>query len=81
MITLTFACGGCDKKELGTGFLRREFQPRITGVNGSFGVYREPQVEDVLPEGWIAFDPYTQCTYCPECWESIIHGIAKGRAG
>ena len=28
-------------------------------------------VQSVTPEGWVAFDPYTHCTYCPKCWAEI----------
>jgi hypothetical protein len=27
--------------------------------------------DDVVPDGWVAYDPYTYCTYCPKCWEGI----------
>jgi hypothetical protein len=28
--------------------------------------------------GWIAFDPYTFTTYCPECWTWIDRRVADG---
>lgn len=59
MIRLLFSCGGCDATAEGTGPLRRN--PSNT-------------VEDVTPEGWVAFDPYTYCTYCPKCWAKIEGG-------
>ena len=32
------------------------------------------QIQDIAPEGWIAFDPFTGCCYCPSCWEDIMSG-------
>ena len=29
-------------------------------------------IQGVAPEGWVAFDPYTHCTYCPKCWAGIV---------
>ena len=76
MITLIFSCSGCEKVEQGTSFLKSKFVS-ITGKSYGFGRWQHETVEDVIPEGWIAFDPYTNCTYCPECWESIIHGNSQ----
>ena len=70
MITVTFSCCGCDAVAKGTEGLRRQFLS-ITGRDYGFGSYRYDTAEDVTPEGWIAFDPYTGCTYCPDCWASI----------
>lgn len=69
MITLMFKCGGCPKEEPGTHWLTNSFTPFIPG--GSFGTRHMTTAQDVAPEGWIAFDPYTQATYCPECWAGI----------
>jgi len=55
-VHVVFKCGGCFVEAEGTTYLRREFRT----------------VEDVTPEGWVAFDPYTHCCYCPECWASVI---------
>ncbi len=74
MITLTFSCGGCDKVEPGTTWLQRKRVVTMEGQAGSWGYRVEPKAEDVAPEGWISFDPYTQCTYCPECWAGIEEG-------
>lgn len=66
---LTYACGGCGAVEIVE-------IPRLTsrfhGFNGKdhgFGVWKNQTVDAVehRPEGWMAFDPYTRCTYCPEC--------------
>ena len=77
-VTVHFSCGGCDAEAEGTTFLQRSFR----GTNGSWGwgsVVDINTVESVAPEGWIAFDPYTQCCYCPECWKSIEDGIEEAR--
>ena len=71
MIKILFECGGCDAKA--EGWLKREFVS-ISGRSWGFGSYRETKAQEAAPEGWVAFDPYTGCTYCPECWESIENG-------
>jgi len=70
-VTVKFSCGGCDATAPGTTWLKREFRSvsgRSYGIGGSV---ETTGVLDVVPEGWIAFDPYTYCTYCPTCWKSI----------
>jgi len=71
VITVKFNCGGCDKTVDGTTFLSSHFHG-ITGDSYGFGHWKNDKAEDVCPEGWIAFDPYTRGTYCPECWAEII---------
>jgi hypothetical protein len=76
-VEVIFRCDGCHKEEIGTAPLRREFRSlsgRSWGIGGSVKVN---PVENVTPEGWVAYDPYTYCTYCPECWKSIIEGGGK----
>jgi len=34
---------------------------------------------DHTPEGWMASDPYTRCTYCPRCWKEIEDGVVEDR--
>ena len=68
MIEVIFKCGGCDAKA--RGHLRREFRS-FNGKGWGWGRYHETTAQEVAPEGWVAFDPYTLCTYCPECWASI----------
>lgn len=71
-VTVKFSCGGCDAVADGTTFLRREFVS-VSGRSYGFGSFRPANaVEDVTPEGWVAFDPYTGCCYCPTCWASIV---------
>ena len=73
MVTVNFECGGCFAKAVGTRFLERKFVS-ITGKSYGFGHYEYNKPQDVAPQGWVAFDKYTGCCYCPECWESIEGG-------
>ena len=71
-VRVLFECGGCDAKAEGTDRLKREFRSfsgRRCGVGGSVDVN---SIDDVTPKGWVAFDPYTYATYCPDCWADII---------
>lgn len=69
-VTVNFACGGCDATAPGTRPLGRSFVS-ITGKGHGFGSYRYLTAQDVAPDGWTAFDPYTGCCYCPKCWAEI----------
>lgn len=69
-VTVQFECGGCFKTATGTRWLERRFVS-WNGKGYGFGNYVYDKPQDVAPEGWIAFDPYTGCCYCPECWASI----------
>ncbi len=69
-VTITLECGGCFAKTEGTAALRREFVS-LSGQDHGWGQFRTGTVEDITPDGWVAFDPYTQCTYCPACWAGI----------
>ena len=81
MITLTFQCGGCDAKVEGAGPLRSEFKS-FTGRSWGFGGRVETTTtQSVTPQGWIAFDPYTGCTYCPKCWAEITEESATQGEG
>lgn len=71
-VTVSFACGGCDAKAEGTTFLRKRFMSLSGRDHGIGGPVWDVGVDDVVPEGWVAFDPYTYCTYCPKCWEEIM---------
>ena len=71
-VTINFSCGGCDKEINGTTFLRRRFHS-MNGKGYGFGHWTIDTAEDVILEGWVAFDPYTGCCYCPDCWEAIIN--------
>ena len=78
-VMLKLSCGGCDATAE-VGPVRRRFY----GVNGKdygIGRYAIDPVEDFAPKGWVMFDPYTQCTYCPECWDRIENGGGDTEAG
>lgn len=78
MIDVTFNCGGCDASVTVRNAIHRRFVS-ISGRSYGIGRYHVTQFEDAAPAGWVAFDPYTQVTYCPECWADIEHGeVAAG---
>jgi len=71
-VLVTFHCGGCLAVAPGTDALRREFRSlsgRTYGIGGAISVN---SIEGITPEGWVAYDPYTFATYCPECWAEIV---------
>lgn len=74
-IDIHFDCGGCDAKETVHTSISREFTS-FSGRSFGFGTYNltpssSKMVKAATPDGWVAFDPYTSCTYCPKCWASI----------
>lgn len=74
-VTIQYACGGCRRAEtINAGLIQREFVS-LNGKGYGFGKWVTPTVdfEAHAPDGWLAFDPYTQCTYCPDCWDSIVN--------
>ena len=71
-VTLTYSCGGCNAKADGVRPMRREFRS-FSGMTYGFGVATWADTPETLaPKGWMASDPWTYCTYCPECWRSIV---------
>lgn len=76
-VRVLFSCGGCDATAKGTDTLRVEFQSFAGRSHGFGSVVRSNTVEDVTPDGWIAYDPYTFATYCPKCWKEILDSIPK----
>ena len=75
-VTVKFSCMGCGNKIDGTAPLTTAFQSicgRRYGI-GTFSHTKQPQ--SVIPEGWIAFDPYDGNCYCPKCWKEMVglHG-------
>lgn len=69
-VKVVFECDGCETTVKGTEPIKRFFESfNVKGYG--FGTYHTLTIEDVLPKGWIDFDPYTSCTYCPNCWEEI----------
>jgi len=71
-VMLRLSCGGCDATET-VGPLRRRFLS-VQGRDHGLGFYRVDDPQNLTPEGWVMFDPHTQCTYCPECWDRIENG-------
>ena len=76
MSTIKMNCGGCGA-EKETKRITKKFES-ITGQSWGIGVHKIDDIEKLAEnEGWILFDPYTQMTYCPDCWESIETKIKK----
>lgn len=69
---LHLRCDGCFKETEG-GYLRKTFQS-VSGRSYGIGVWQMPDLEKAVPDGWVWSDPYTSCTYCPECWKEIESG-------
>lgn len=70
----TLSCGGCDMEvQLERFYVRQRFHG-FNGKDHGFGVWatRWPDIEAMAPKGWMVFDPYTRCTYCPDCVEDIF---------
>ena len=65
-VKVIFECSGCEAKIEGTAPLRARFESMY---GGNLCRIIKPTAEDVVPEGWVAYDPYTLATYCPECCE------------
>ena len=72
-ITVNFRCDGCFATTEGTRCLKRKFVS-VLGKSHGFGSYEYDTPQDVAPKGWIAFDSFTGCCYCPECWNEIVKG-------
>jgi hypothetical protein len=74
-VTVTLHCGGCEVEAPGLDYLKTGFISLSGQDHGLGGMDLDRLVESLLaqtPEGWIMFDPWTYCTYCPTCWASII---------
>ena len=41
-------------------------------AEGTGRLEKGASAQGIAPQGWVAFDPYTSCTYCPECWAEIV---------
>lgn len=70
---LTLECDGCFAKADGTQRIARKFVS-FDGKGWGVGRVHEPVIDEAVPDGWVWSDPYTHCTYCPECWASIEAG-------
>jgi hypothetical protein len=75
-VDLTYRCNGCDAEATvrAVRAQRHVLAERVFVVDGvawDRTTVKTPTIESVAPEGWMVFDPYTQMTYCANCWESI----------
>lgn len=70
-VSVTFQCDGCSTETGPHTVPHRKFRS-FDGKGWGFGVWEDYGIEHVVPDGWIYPDPYTGCTYCPECWDSIV---------
>ena len=68
-VRLQLDCGGCDATAT-TEPLRKRFEGFYNKSHG-LGTYQLDDPESLTPEGWVMFDPYTQQTYCPDCWRHV----------
>lgn len=76
-VTIVWVCSGCGAAAdytYDTPRPERRFRS-FSGSDHGVGTWITDKLEiDVVgpaPEGWMPFDPYTSCTYCPACWASI----------
>lgn len=71
-VQVTFECDGCFEKAPETKRLSSQFVS-VSGRAHGFGSRIVQGVTELTPDGWIAFDPYTGCCYCPLCWQEIFN--------
>jgi len=74
-VSIKLDCYGCDATAEASVKARRMFAS-MTGKDHGLGSYHlDMSLEDAItaatPNGWVAFDPYTQVTYCAKCWDEI----------
>lgn len=73
---LLLQCDGCSTR-VEIGPIRKTFSSFNGGRGHGFGKWHQPNIDaHVDGSGWIWSDPYTSCTYCPECWGKIERGEA-----
>ena len=65
-IDITYKCGGCCAEAEVRGV-----RQTTTQVSALMALISTPTLRTSAPKGWVAFDPYTGCTYCPDCWTEI----------
>ena len=66
-VMLDLQCNGCDAATR-VGPLRRR---AVSVFGGGLCVIKTDDPEDLAPEGWVMFDPWTYLVYCPTCWAVI----------
>jgi hypothetical protein len=78
-VNITYSCGGCSAKATAPEQVIRSEFVSLSGQSHGFGrqVHEPVKVASLAPEGWVVFDPYTGCTYCPACWVSIISATER----
>lgn len=75
-VRIRMICDGCFK-ETETSRIRQEFVS-FSGRGYGMGVVKTPTIDDVCdPTGWVWSDPYTFCTYCPDCWAEINTAVVQ----
>ena len=74
-VYVSLTCCGCTAAVSGLrlGIIHDEL-PRRHAAGMEWVSERRQTVEEVAPDGWMPFDPYTNATYCPDCWASIVGG-------
>lgn len=74
-VKISFECDGCNAESGEAIRIRREhvYHPvgQMNGIPMSRVERRPFDVQAAAPDGWVASDPYTACTYCPECWAIV----------
>lgn len=69
-------CGDCGLA-MSVGPIKKEFVSFNGGRSYGFGRWHQPDIDKLIePTGWVWSDPYTSCTYCPDCWNKIESGDA-----
>lgn len=69
-VRVKFKCSGCFTET--EFFSIKKIFTSFSGRDHGFGTYRTESIEEKAPDGWVAYDPHTQCTYCPDCWKEIM---------
>lgn len=64
-----YRCDECFAEATGDRLARRFVS--MSGRGYGFGHYEFDDARTAAPDGWMAYDPYTGCTYCPACAESL----------
>ncbi len=79
-VTFDFVCGGCREKVTGERRMMTSEFLSFSGRSWGFGSHVQETPRPDPPEGWVSFDPYTGCCYCPECWASILEPSSVSKA-
>lgn len=71
-VDVTYRCGGCDAQAEVRGI-----RQTIRQVSPLMAQIQTPTLRTAAPPGWVAFDPYTGCCYCPKCWAEIEAPVSE----